>query len=474
MLTQTIAEHFQQVCDDSVLFAEQMLMVQDKSRQLVPLKYNRAQQHYLKNRTNRDLIVKARQLGFSTFIQGEMARFSWTRPVAVLTMADKQENTDKLRRMMQRFYDHIPPHLPKPQRSEANAAITVYPGIGSEVQIATAGAQTSGRAGTVTHFHGSEVAYWKNADWMIAGALQAVPEHLEDTWVVFESTANGAQGWFYQECMAALAGDSEWTVHFYAWWWDEKYRIPLEPGEILTYSEEEQVLIAQHGLSPEQIKWRRKKQRDLKGIFQQEYPETPESAFLTSGGGVFTLEPHMIATGITEIEPVENGIYVSGQDFGQDDDYTALSIFRVMPDGSNHEVYINRWRKQSWASMRANVIEQLKRYHVEKHIAERNSMGSSQIEDLVHDIESAGLQTSVQGFTTTNRSKDNAVKMLQKALSEQGLQLLDVDYANHEMRTFETRQTTTGLWTYTHPDGGHDDCVDVRLLANYAATQLWI
>ena len=66
------------------------------------------------------------------------------------------------------------------------------------------------------------------------------------------------------------------------------------------------------------------------------------------------------------------------------------------------------------------------------------------------------------------------MKLMQNGLEEHGTQLLDVDYANHEMRTYQTQQTATGLWKYTHPDGGHDDCVDARLFANYAATQLWI
>lgn len=452
-------------------------MVQDKSRKLIPLRYKRAQRHFLANRTSRDLVLKARQIGFSTAIQAEMFRLYTTAPEAMLTMADKQENTDKLRRMTERFYQHLPPKITKPIRSEANASVTVYPDIGSEVHIATAGSQTSGRASTYTLFHGSEVAYWKDAEWVISGALQAIPEHLSNTWVVFESTANGASGWFYNECMAALAGDSEWTLHFYAWWWDEDYWLPIYEGEEIIFTDEEAALAEQHNLSPEQIKWRRKKQRDLKVQFQKEHPESPEQAFLTSGGGVFTLQPHNIQHGITRHEPKDGAIYVGGLDWGQDNDYTVLSIFEVPTDGTAiREVFIDRWRKMSWSSMRGYIVDTLKAYNVEKVMPEKNAMGTALIESLRDEIYDENLDTAIHSFITTNRSKDNIVKQMTTALDEYGLQLLDVDYANHEMRIFETKQTATGLWTYGNPDveGAHDDCVMARMLANYTASQLWI
>jgi hypothetical protein len=55
-------------------FARKHLVILDKSRRQAPLIWNRAQQHFHANRTGRDLILKARQLGFSTYIQGEMFR----------------------------------------------------------------------------------------------------------------------------------------------------------------------------------------------------------------------------------------------------------------------------------------------------------------------------------------------------------------------------------------------------------------
>lgn len=468
-------------------FARRMLVVQDKARRFLSLSYNRAQRHYLENRTGRDLILKARQLGFSTAIQAEFFRLYTTSAQSALVMADVQANTDKLRRMAERFYYRLPPRIPKPIRSEANAVVTVYPNIGSEVAIATAGAKTSGRASTYTLFHGSEVAYWLNADDVISGALQAVPEHLPNTWVVFESTANGASGWFYRECMKALKGESEWTLHFYAWWWEDEYRLALRPGETIEYTPEEQSLVDAHGLSPEQIKWRRKKVNDLKEEFQKEYPESPKQAFLTTGGGVFILRPQNIADGMIE-ERIENYetvyrtryeyrpdcLYVAGLDWGQEDDFTVLSIMELKAGEAIREVYCNRWNKESWKSIRSHVIEQLKYWHVEKILPERNAM-TTNIEDLTNEIDEAGLGTAVQPFNTGQHSKDVIVKHMQNGLSEHGLLLLPLEYANDELTSYIKKQSpVTKMYSYEAAENGHDDTVMARMLAYYGASQLWI
>ena len=275
--------------------------------------------------------------------------------------------------------------------------------------------------------------------------------------------------------MEALENPEEcvWKLHFYTWFDFAEYRIELYPGEVLVYDDEEQELVHKHNLTPEQIKWRRYKIGETsRADFLQEYPNDPLTCFLTSGGGVFTLAPENLWINPTPT-PQADAIYVAALDWGQVDDYTALSIMEVRVGQPTREVLLTRWRKMSWGAIRANVVDLLRQWHVEKIVPERNS-ASSNIEDLKNDIDDAGLETAVQPFTMSNPSKDRIVKLMQRALEEEGLQLLDVDYANHEMRTYQTKQTPTGLWSYSHPDGGHDDTVDARMLANFAANQLWI
>lgn len=457
------------------------LWILDKEAQLIRFKPNRAQLHYRANRTNRDIIVKSRQIGLSTEVQADDFSLAITSTALCATLAHDYDTTQKLRRMADRFYQNLPSNI-QPPRGLDNATTTTYPSTNSEVTIATAGSGNIGRGGTYTRIHGSEVAFWKNAELIVAGLLQGATSNAV---IRLESSPNGAQGYFYEKVNEALyhPDDSIWKVHFYQWWWADEYRIALDRDEVIEYTDEEQSLVNQHNLQPEQIKWRRYKIRELGHLFPQEYPEDIATCFLTSGGGVFTLRPENIYTGDTPRyegdktyymqSPKQGAVCVAGMDWGQSEEYTSLSIFEVEVGQPPREVYINRWRKQDWYIMRAYAVDALEKYNAEKIVVERNS-ASSNIENLAKEIEERGIDCGVQAFTTSNYSKDKIVKLMQNGLEEHGTQLLDVDYANHEMRTFQTKQTPTGLWAYTHPDGGYDDCVDARLFANYAATQLWI
>src|SRR5690349_9984024 len=110
-----------EVAKSPTLFAKHFLKIMDKRDKIIPLVHNTMQAHYLANRTPRDLILKARQIGFSTAIQGELFRYVVTRPARTLTLANDDENTQKLRRMADRFYDKLPMDF-RPERALANAS----------------------------------------------------------------------------------------------------------------------------------------------------------------------------------------------------------------------------------------------------------------------------------------------------------------------------------------------------------------
>jgi hypothetical protein len=128
-----------QVLSDPALFATKFLKILDKDKNLVPFRYNKAQAHFQANRTGRDLILKARQLGFSTLVQGEMFRKTVTSTQTTITLAHDAETTQKLRRMADRFYEHCKFGDIQPQRKYANATLATYPEFDSTSTIATAG-----------------------------------------------------------------------------------------------------------------------------------------------------------------------------------------------------------------------------------------------------------------------------------------------------------------------------------------------
>jgi hypothetical protein len=434
------------------------LRILNKRQQLVPYVPNRAQLHFRQHRTGRDLLLKPRQIGFSTEIQADMFVTAMTETVMGITLAHDAITTARLRRMAARFYDNLPDIL-KPARGLDSATITTYPRTQSEITIATAGNANAGIGGTYNRVHGSEVSRWVNAEDLMTGMLQGIP-HGHGS-VVLESTANGAQGWFYAECMAALRGESDWTLHFYPWWWEEGYCIALEPGETLDFTEDEQALVRKHRLTSEQIKWRRRKQKEIPLTFIQEYPEDPVTCFLTSGRGVFTLHPKTLYT-CEDTAPIEKHEYVAALDWGQSDDYTVLCI---MDATDNREVVLMRWRQERWDAIRRSAIQLLKQWRVTKLIPEKNS-SSSNIEALADELYDAGVDITVQPFNMSNKAKSDLVGTMMTALDD-GLRLLDDDVATHELRAYAASQTTTGLYTYNAPHGTHDDTVIARMLAVY-------
>lgn len=433
-----------QVASDPRLFAAAFLKILDKRGELIPLRWNKAQAHFHANRTGRDLILKARQLGMSTYVQAEMFRRTVTGTRSTMTLAHDGDTTTKLRLMADRFYEHCKFGNVQPARKYANASLTTYPEFDSTVSIATAGNLETGRGGTYSDFHGSEAAFWKDAERIVVGAMQGGNPD-----VILESTPNGAQGYFYERCMEALRGQGVWKLHFYSWWWDSEYRLALDEGERLEYSEEEARLAKEHKLFPEQIKWRRHKIKELHDKFQQEYPEDPITCFLTSGNSYFGDLSNSFSAPLHPSYNPEH-VYVAGLDFGQTVDATAMPVLDVT---ANVQVDLLHMLGLSWSEQRRRIVETYKKWHCARMGAESNSIGSVNIEAL----QAAGL--NVLPFKTTNTSKAEAMADLYEALHTDGLLLQDRSVQRHELNTFVSTQTASGIWRLAAEGDGHDDTV---------------
>lgn len=453
-------------------YVETFFRVKTKAMQIEPLRYNRVQRHLLANLTGRDLVLKARQHGVSTFVQSLQEWQAMLHTANVMTYADTSVNAGKMREISNQFYRLWPDELLclRPPRGKDSIREVTYPATNSESIIATAGSKTAGRASTISHLHLSELAFYEDAPNIMATAMQALTPNGR---VIIESTPNGAQGLFYEMCMDALDGGIKWTLHFYPWWWADEYALPLELGEQLTYSEEEAELIEKahrngFALTPEQIKWRRMKLSSPEALkFPQEYPEDVDSCFLRSGRGVFgDIRANIIGPYLTE--PREGHYYLGGIDWGQSDDYTALSIidFHTL-----EEVFIGRWRQMDWYVIIDHLVEACQKWNVRVLAPEKNSM-TMNIAVLYKKLKEAGLDVSIAPFTTTNDSKGALVQLFYHALHQRGLKLLRSDpvhdYATTELNSFIQKQTAIGNYVYDHADGAKSDTVIARMLAYHA------
>lgn len=296
-------------------YIENCLKIKTKSGTVVPFRLNDAQRKlYAVAKRQQDagkpvrlIILKARQLGFSTLTEGLIFHACATRRnVNALIVAHREDATANLFRMSKLFYDELPAPV-KPMLRASNAQELVFenpsklrserearPGLRSRIRCATAGGRGIGRSDTLQCVHLSEYAFWPDgADGKastLAGILQAVPS-LPGTMVVIESTANGFED-FKERWDAAVAGENDFEPVFFAWFENPDYSMPVVPGT--EWTPEERELRDAYRLTDEQLQWRRWCIANNCGgsldMFRQEYPSSPGEAFLHSGTGVFDNE----------------------------------------------------------------------------------------------------------------------------------------------------------------------------------------
>lgn len=296
-------------------YIEGCLKIKTKTGAVVPFRLNDAQRKlYAVAKRQQDagkpvrlIILKARQLGFSTLTEGLIFHACATRKnVNALIVAHREDATNNLFRMSKLFYDELPAPV-KPMLRASNAQELVFenpsklrsereakPGLRSRIRCATAGGRGIGRSDTLQCVHLSEYAFWPDgADGKaatLAGILQAVPS-LPGTMVVIESTANGFED-FKERWDAAVAGENDFEPVFFAWFENPEYSMPVVPGT--EWTPEERDLRDAYRLTDEQLQWRRWCIANNCGgsldMFRQEYPASPGEAFLHSGTGVFDNE----------------------------------------------------------------------------------------------------------------------------------------------------------------------------------------
>lgn len=336
-------------------YIEGCLKIKTKSGTVVPFRLNDAQRKlYAVAKRQQDagkpvrlIILKARQLGFSTLTEGLIFHACATRKnVNALIVAHREDATANLFRMSKLFYDELPAPV-KPMLRASNAQELVFenpsklrserearPGLRSRIRCATAGGRGIGRSDTLQCVHLSEYAFWPDgADGKastLAGILQAVPS-LPGTMVVIESTANGFED-FKERWDAAVAGENDFESVFFAWFENPDYSMPVVPGT--EWTPEERDLKAAYRLTDEQLQWRRWCIANNCGgsldMFRQEYPASPGEAFLHSGTGVFDNE--QIVLRLERLpEPAGRGEFADGE--WTESETGAITLYELPEEG---------------------------------------------------------------------------------------------------------------------------------------------
>jgi hypothetical protein len=320
-----------------------LLNVRTRSGAVTLLKPNSVQLAFERARGQRNIVLKARQLGLTTWAAARFFIKTITRPgTLTLQVAHAQDSAEEIFRIVHRFLDNLPDHLRRDvlKTSHANLRQIVFPRLDSEYRVVSAGERNAGRGLTVQNLHCSELARWPGdpAD-ILAGLRAALAPDGEQ---ILESTPNGVGGCFYDEWHTAA--ETGMVRHFFPWWMEARYR--TNAVDEASLSEEERELVARHALDLEQIGYRRQVRSSFRGLACQEFAEDEESCFRASGESVFELEnveqrlasaPRPVETrrnGELEIwlPPLSGKHYLIGVDpagGGSEGDYSAAEVLEL-------------------------------------------------------------------------------------------------------------------------------------------------
>ena len=289
---------------DFTSFASEQIKIitKETGQGFVPFTFNECQKQittalekqYKETGRVRAIILKARQQGISTYCAGRVFWKSYYSPHSrSVVMAHDSATSDALFNMSKNLIKNMGGDIaPKELRSNEKEIIINSPAMPKDTtasySLYTAGSPEAGRGTTPTIAHLSEVAFWQHDEKILAGLFQGISQ-AEGTEVILESTANGAQGEFYRLWKGAVAGENEYLPIFLPWFITPEYRRTAPEGMELDMEEDK--LKEKFSLDNDQLYWRRLKIAEGGKIkFQQEYPSTPDEAFIVSGANVFNVE----------------------------------------------------------------------------------------------------------------------------------------------------------------------------------------
>lgn len=513
---------------DFEFYAKHALKIRTKAATIAPFILNRAQKRLLEVAARqlatrgfiRIILLKGRQMGSSTFVEGFL--YWWTsqrQATRALVVAHDGEATKVIFQMTKNFHNMCPDML-RPSTVRSTVKELVFDKLLSSYRIATAGGDGIVRGETIQAAHLSEFAWWPpgSAESNFSGLMDAIPP-ISGTCVFIESTANGFNI-FHQQWERAENGLGLFEAVFLPWYWDEGYKLappadlqltPIETDLLDTYKAD--------GLTVEHLMFRRAKVAE-KGLelFRQEYPMCAEEAFLTSGYPVFNPDhimpmlkklrlPGVSATADIEDQyaqpllkmelegrrfrknrlgrlrvwcsPIEGADYYIGADVSQGvrKDYSVA----VVQNAQREIVAIWRCNRTDPAQF-GRVLACLGRLYNDAYIAcERNKDGilTNYIldkEELYPNIHREKVvdkiteeETEVVGFLTSEKTKPLTIDTLRDHLRDGSISDIPCPVTLKEMLQYIVHENGKMGAEKNH----NDDCVIALALANYVNEGEW-
>lgn len=483
---------------------------------LVPFDMTRIQQDLTDTAANRNITVKGRQIGSTTWhIIVRLLLTSILEPgssglLISQTKAYGAQHFRILQRALKTFATNGQPSsastIMTAEMFHRNLLHTQYSArhelvfdfLDSKVLVDTAENPDAGTGLTINHLVATEVAYWqRDPESLLAQAKEAIPSTGT---MDIESTPNGMGGYFFEEWQRAQQKDAEFRAHFYPWWWHEEYQAsPAADPDGLT--EEEEKLAKEFEWTMKQLTWRRGKMISLRSKFPEKYPEDSQMCFLTSGDLFFDRDIlRDIKLNIVGKKPVDSyhdgqlKIYkrrVKGRRYlvsvdaaegklvsTDNSDHNSMAVLDI-DTGEECAAYRSKIPPEELAQDAVDLAEM---YNMATICPERNGPGQSVILTIQRQLLYGNLYMHrewhrerkqvipVAGFPTTPRTRPIALNKLAAMLRDAPELWHDETFVN-ECLTFVWTSTNkakmSGLRKPAAAVGCHDDTVSARWIGAY-------
>ena len=275
---------------------ENLYWIVTDSGEEVKFRLREEQREYLQALHSRNVILKSRQLGFSTLISVlQLDQCVWNANFKAATICDTLKKAGDMFRDKVLFpWDRLPAPIRDAVGVKNQTLNEIVFGNGSTLSVTT-----SARSGTLQSLHVSE--YGKicakepeKAKEVKSGSIPAV---VQDGGVIhIESTAEGQEGDFYDMTVKARQRQDQgkrltvldFKLHFFPWYRKPANTLPPDgvviPKEMLEYFA---ALKSKHGLqfSPGQMAWYVKTAEGLGNLMKREHPTLIDEAFEASVEG---------------------------------------------------------------------------------------------------------------------------------------------------------------------------------------------
>lgn len=189
---------------------------------------------------------------------------------------------------------------------------------------------------------------------------------------------------------------------------------------------------------------------------QEAYRQEVLAEFIEGAGAVFRNIKENIYGSLLD-EPLPDRRYVLAADIAKHQDFTVILV------GDTHDkrvVYHERFNQIDWGLQKSRIINVYKKFKCGSGIIDATGVGDAVFDDLKNE----GL--NLEGFKFTATTKQELVSNLSVAMDNSEIHYPAIETLIDELEIYAYEQRSNGQFSYSAPEGFHDDEVMALALLN--------